>query len=110
MRGHQREKGVRDLEWWAQMNDKVDSDAKRFLAVCCMGRSPRLLCPVRLLYENLCLGVNGKKLSSIDRTSLYETLFAPRLYCYWEATMTFPFLTALLLTGPLLLLPSVACL
>ena len=45
-RGHQHEKGVRDLDWWAQMNDKVDSDAKQYLAVCSMGRSPDLLCPV----------------------------------------------------------------
>ena len=90
MRGHQREKGVRDLDWWAQMNDKVDSDSKGFLAVCSMGRSPRLLRPVRLLYENWCLGVNDKKLSSIDCTSLYETLFAPRLYCYWEGHHDIP--------------------
>ena len=66
------------------MNDNVDSDAKQFLAICAVVFPQCFLCPVRLLYENWCLGVNGKELSSIDRTSLYETLFAPRLYCYWE--------------------------
>ena len=39
-KGHQQEKGVRDLDWWAQMNDKVDSDAKSFLAVYGQFRTP----------------------------------------------------------------------
>ena len=64
---------IRDhKEWWK-------SGAKSFLDVCAMGRTPRPLCPVRLLYESWCVDVHGKKLSSIDYTTLYETFFAPRL-------------------------------
>jgi hypothetical protein len=79
--GHQDKKG-KTLDWWALQNQKVDLNAKAFLAKC--KQSNRKHRPVRLLYEKWALYVKEIKQSKIDKNSLYATLFAPRTIQYWE--------------------------
>jgi hypothetical protein len=63
-------------------NQKVDLNAKAFLAKC--KQSNRKHRPVLLLYEKWALYVKGIKQSKIDKNSLYATLFAPHTIQYWE--------------------------
>jgi hypothetical protein len=79
--GHQDKKG-RTLDWWALQNQKVDLNAKAFLAKC--KQSNRKHHPVRLLYKKWALYVKGIKQSKIDKNSLYATLSAPHTIQYWE--------------------------
>jgi len=79
--GHQKEKGIQNLDWWARRNDDVDAMAKSYLAQCTASNRPQI--PVRLLYEKWAVYVHGVKQAKIDRKELYKTLFAPRtIDCY----------------------------
>lgn len=80
--GHQKEKGVRNLDWWARRNDDVDAMAKSYLAQCTAANRPQI--QVRLLYEKWAVYVHGAKQAKIDKKELYRTLFAPRTINYYE--------------------------
>ena len=83
VKGHQREKGIQNLDWWAVTNDYVDSKAKAFIKTTCEGLTPCPLFPVQLLFEKWCLLVEVKKQATADKAFIYATLFAPRTYQYW---------------------------
>jgi hypothetical protein len=77
------DKKVKTLDWWALQNQKVDLNAKAFLAK--SKQSNRKHRPVCLLYKKWALYVEGIKQSKIDKNSLYATLFAPHtIIQYWE--------------------------
>jgi len=80
--GHQKEKGVRNLDWWARRNDDVDAMAKSYLAQCTAANWPQI--PVRLLYEKWAVYVHGVKQAKIDKKELYKTLFAPQTINYYK--------------------------
>ena len=80
--GHQREKGISQMDWWAQMNDFVDSEAKAYLAKCLSSSRP--LTNPRLLYERWAVSLSGSKMSCIAKRTIYEVLYAPRILRYWE--------------------------
>ena len=81
VRGHQREQGIAQLDWWARMNDFVDSEAKAYLASC-LSQSRPLTNP-RLLHEHWAVSLDGVKLSCIIKKHVYASLFAPRTLRYW---------------------------
>ena len=72
------------------MNDYVDGKAKALLKECTTGTNQRHHKSARLLYEHWALQVHGEKVSSIDKKSLYRTLYAPRTHAYWAGHYDIP--------------------
>jgi len=84
VRGHQREQGMENIDWWGRMNDLVDSNAKQFLRQSCKGRNPAPLYFSKLFYEPWTISLLGIKQPSLNKTHCYEALFAPKIFNYWE--------------------------
>jgi len=94
VKGYQKEKGIRDLDWRGGTKDYVDGMAKTFLKECTTGSNQRSHKFIRLLHEHLALQVHGEKVFSIDKKSLYRTLYAPRTHAYWAGHHDIPIPTA----------------
>jgi len=82
--GHQDDNKYVALDCWAQMNIKMDTLAKEFLADCTTMHPPRAHKYQKLLYEKWTLEIRGVKQSSITRYGLYVTLFGPRTLPFWN--------------------------
>jgi len=93
VKGYQKEKCIRDLDWWRRMNDYVVGKAKAFLKECTTGTNQHTHKSVRLLHEHWAFQVHGEKVSSIDKKSLYRTRYAPRTHAYWTGHHDIPITT-----------------
>ena len=86
--GHQKEKGVKNIDWWGKQNDKVDTLAKYYLKQCEI--SKRTNVPIRLWYEKWAVYVDRVKLSTFDKTTMYTYLRKDRILKYWLEHSDFP--------------------
>ena len=67
VRGHQREQGVQDIDWWGRVNDLVDFKAKDFLTVSCQGHNPKHLYFSKLFHEPWTISLLGLKQPYLNR-------------------------------------------
>ena len=84
VKGHQRELGCDDIDWWGRGNEWTDSKAKAFLTHAYRGTNPRPLFTIKLFYEPWTISLNSKKQTCVNPQRCYETLFQPRVSKYWE--------------------------
>ena len=75
--GYQKEKGVKNIDWWGKQNDKVDTLAKFYLRQCQASKRPNV--PVRLWYERWAIYVDQVKMSTFDKTTMYTYLQKDRI-------------------------------
>ena len=86
--GYQKEKGVKNIDWWGKQNDKVDTLAKFYLRQCQASKQPNV--PVRLWYEQWAIYVDQVKMSTFDKTTMYTYLRKDRMLKYWREHSDFP--------------------
>ena len=78
---HQREKGVVSLDWWAQMNDWCDHNAKIFGKHC---HTYPMVPRTKLFGETVVISVDGNKMSHTSVDDLYCRTYGKKTLAYWR--------------------------
>ena len=90
VRGHQRERGITDVDWWGEMNDVANTLAKELLSHSYRGASPAALLSPTLLHEKWTISIFDKKHSRFNSSLCYDAILEPWLVSYWESCHDIP--------------------
>jgi len=86
--GHQKEKGVKNIDWWGKQNDKVDTLAKFYHRQCEENNRPNVT--VRIWYMHWAVYVDQVKMSTFYKKPMYTYLIRDRILNYWKKHTDFP--------------------
>ena len=88
--GHQRERGITNVDWWGEMNDVANTLAKELLPHSYRGASPAALLSPTLLHEKWTISIFDEKHSRFNSSLCYDAVLEPRLVSYWESHHDIP--------------------